>query len=158
MKLIPRQRSPIRSARSRPDDPEVPEPQDERSTPVAMHKSGGMINDEREPDGVVLGLGSRFRVPSFAADRGATRAGPAALPYRLLSEPGTLAERLLGMPLLRLEVDLATRGQAYRVLEPSSSRFRMRSREDQPAEPDPRFQLAGRGGPKVMLSDEDDEG
>ncbi len=158
MKLIPRMRRPIRSMRARvgDDDPRLSEP--ERRTPVTMDKRGGMARDDREPSGAVFGLGSRFRLPQHGVDHIDLGAGPASRPYRVTVIQKSQAHRMLGLPLLRLEVVVKRRGQAYRVLEPSTSRFRMRSKATADEGTDPRFHTAGRGGPKVMLEpDEGDE-
>jgi len=119
-----------------------------------MDKRGGMACDKREDAGLVLNLGSRFRVPHLDADRSAGGAPPAARPYRVSVVSKNVTQRLLGLPLLRLDVDEKRCGQAYRVLEPSTSRFRMRQRDAERSEPDPRFHTAGRGGPKLMMGDE----
>jgi hypothetical protein len=157
MKLIPRRRRPIRSVRSGPSSQRGEERDPARHTPVTMDKRGGMAHDIREPSGLVLGLGSRFRVPAFDADRADSGPGPAGRAYRVSVVSKNVTQRLLGLPLLRLDVEVKRQGQAYRVLEPSTSRFRMRTRPEEQSEPDPRFRLAGRGGPKVMLEDDPDE-
>lgn len=152
MKLVPRERNPFCTLRSQAIDPLVPDDTG-RNTPVTMDRRGGMARDERPDDGVVLGLGSRFRVPALDGERVEGLAGPAARPYRVeLGDQGR-AQRLLGLPLVRFEVEVQRRGQAYRVLEPSSSRFRMRSKGEREVPPDPRFTMAGRGGPKVLLEE-----
>jgi hypothetical protein len=156
MKLVPRQRFPISSLRSR-EAPLEERGERRRHTPVTMDKRGGMASAEREEPGVPLGLGSRFRVPERDSERVQVGPGPAARPYRVSVQVENRSQRLLGLPLLRLEVEVKRRGQAYRVLEPSSSRFRMRFRDGGAAQPDPRFTMAGRGGPKVMLDEEPDE-
>lgn len=154
MKLIPRQRRPLRSVRERPRGTDEPLEYADRRSPVAMDKRGGMACDKREHRSVVLGLGSRFRVPENGIDPEDTGPGPAGRAYRVSVISKNINQRLLGLPLLRLEVDIKRRGQAYRVLEPRSTRFRMRSVAQEEPEPDLRFQLAGRGGPKVLV-DED---
>jgi hypothetical protein len=154
MKLIPRRRRPIRSVRSGPSTERGLERDPSRHTPVTMDKRGGMARDERERSGLVLGLGSRFRVPAFDSERLDSGPGPAGRPYRISVVSKNVSQRLLGLPLLRLEVEVKQQGQAYRVLEPSTSRFRMRSRNEEQEEPDPRFHTAGRGGPKILLEEE----
>jgi len=127
-----------------------------------MDKRGGMARDVREVDGPVLGLGSRFRVPKLSIDNIPTGPGPVARRYRVTVISKNVAHRALGLPMLRLEVDFEHQGQgqAYRVIEPCTTRFRMRSKAQREVAPDPRFHLAGRGGPQVMLDrdDPDDEG
>jgi hypothetical protein len=153
MKLIPRQRRPIRSVRERTRDDDPVEYADRR-TAVTMDKRGGMARDERQAGGLVLGLGSRFRLPQRGIDPEDSGPGPAGRAYRVSVISKNINQRLLGLPLLRLEVDVKQRGQAYRLLEPCTTRFRMRSAPDDLPEPELRFQLAGRGGPKVLVEDD----
>jgi hypothetical protein len=154
MKLIPRQRRPLRSVRERPSGADDPPEYADRRSPVAMDKRGGMTCDKRQRCGVVLGLGSRFRLPEQGIDPKDTGPGPAGCAYRVSIISKNINQRLLGLPLLRLEVAVKRQGQAYRVLEPSSTRFRMRSVAAEEPEPDLRFHLAGRGGPKVLVDDD----
>ncbi len=164
MKLIPRRRRPIRSVRSGPVQRRTAALDLERNTPVTMDKRGGMARDVRELEGQVLGLGSRFRVPKLATDDIPSGPGSQTRRYRVSVVSKNVAHRALGLPMLRLEVDFEHQGQgqAYRVIEPCTTRFRMRSKAQREDPPDPRFHLAGRGGPQVMLdgdpSDEDDRG
>lgn len=151
MKLIPRSRRPIRPVRIGLDGGPSEQTESERHTPVTMDKRGGMARDVRMAGGVVLGLGSRFRLPQVGAEQADMGPGPYALPCRITASMKDSSQRLLGQPMLRLDVDVKSRGQAYRVLEPCTTRFRMRSKAARTVEQDSRFHVAGRGGPKVML-------
>ncbi len=122
-----------------------------------MHKRGGMERVDREGSGVVLRPGSRFRVPQLRSQDALSHPGPAALAYRVRVATDERRRCQAGQPMMQARVVTKTRGQAYRVLEPSSSRFRMRARFSAASGPDPRFHLAGRGGPKVILSEDDED-
>jgi hypothetical protein len=153
MKLIPRARRPIRSVRTRPADADAPTAYADRRTPVTMDKRGGMALEDRQDCGLIMGLGTRFRLPQRGVDPPDSGPGPAGQPFRKTAVTRNDNQRLLGLPMLRFEVEVKQRGQAYRVLEPSTRRFRMRAVPDEDRAPDPRFHLAGRGGPRVLVGD-----
>jgi len=155
MKLVPRERPSIRPARIPPAGVELPVPSAlPRCTPCLMHRRGGMARDPRDDGGVVLRPGSRFRVPSLATDEALAGPGPCASPFRTMPPDEDPLLRA-GLPCLRVRVERAPRAQAYRVLEPGSTRFRMRAFAGEPAPTDPRFSHAGRGGPKVLIHEAD---
>lgn len=122
-----------------------------------MNKQGGMERVERDGVGVVLRPGSRFRVPQLSTVDALCGAGPAALPFRVRKATEERGQRTMGLPPLRVKVEAGPRSQAYRVIGPSTTRIRMRGGPRQASEPSPRFRLAGRGGPRVVLSDEDEQ-
>ena len=156
MKLVHRQRPSIRSLRKHVEP--VADVQDKlpARTRCAMHKRGGMERVDRDGPRKVLRPGSRFRVLQPDVDDAWAAPVPASLPFRVRTVSEQRSQRMTGQPALRVRVKPSSRGPAYRVLEPSTSRFRMRSPLAKSAGPDPRYRLAGRGGPKVILSEDED--
>jgi len=155
MKLVPQRRPTLLSVRrplARADEfDDEPFSFLPHTTPCAMHRRGGMTRDEREEILAVFRAGSRIREPVPQADDPCDDPGPSARPFVLCPPADDPAVRVAGFPRLRLRVDRAGRGQAYRVLEPGSTRFRMRATSQDLPPADPRFRFAGRGGPKFRF-------
>ncbi|MFH1463618.1 MAG: hypothetical protein ABIO70_04455 [Pseudomonadota bacterium] len=159
MKLVPTRRPSLLSLRrpfARLDEFEEEEedlsflPQ---TTACTMHRRGGMARDAREEHGAVLRPGSRIREPLPHVDEVFGAPGPSARPFVLAPTHDDPTVRVAGLPRLRIRIDLRRKGQAWRVLGPASTRFRMRTLQDEGPPPDPRFHLAGRGGPPVRLGE-----
>jgi hypothetical protein len=124
-----------------------------RTTTCTMHRRGGMARDAREEIGAVLRPGSRIREPLAQVDERIGSPGPSARPFVLAPIHDDPTVRVAGLPRLRVQLNARRRGQAWRVLEPASTRFRMRTLQGERPPPDPRFHLAGRGGPPVRLGE-----
>jgi hypothetical protein len=159
MKLVPTRRPSLLSLR-RPFTwlDEFEEEEEDLSflphtTTCTMHRRGGMARDAREEHGAVLRPGSRIREPMPQVDERIGSPGPSARPFVLAPLHDDPNVRVAGLPRLRIRLNTRRRGQAWRVLGPASTRFRMRTLQGEIPPPDPRFHLAGRGGPPVLLGE-----
>ena len=157
MKLVHRQRPSIRSLRKRVGPADDAKDALPARTRCAMHKRGGMERIDRDGASRVLRPGSRFRVPQAEVDDAWAAPVPASLPFRVCKGSIQPSQRMAGQPALRVRVKRGSRGPAYRVLVPATTRLRARPRSARSSGPDPRYRLAGRGGPMVILSKDERE-
>jgi len=123
-----------------------------RVTRCTMNRCGGMAVSR---GGEVTSIGrsrSRFRLLSSKKEPALDAHEPT--PFRTQARPQD--ERLVGLPPLRFQLSASRQQEGMRRLGPSTSRFRMQVPAEGDGVEDVRFRMAGRGGPKVMLSEDEE--